>query len=104
MLRAAGAIYVPKCLAREVFHLAVVGRGFKSDSHKVKITKFLHSGLIVGAGTGAAVLALSGVEIVADREFNFLGIHQVCLHDGMAAEIGIDIEMCSTCKVLSFKA
>ena len=33
MLRASGAINVPECLPREVLHLAVIGRGFKSYFH-----------------------------------------------------------------------
>ena len=35
MLRTAGTIYVPESLSREVFHLTVIGRSFKSYCHLI---------------------------------------------------------------------
>ncbi len=51
----------------------------------------LHSAPAVLAGSGAAVFALGGVESVADREHDALGVHEVCLDESMAAEIGENV-------------
>ncbi len=47
----------------------------------------LHAGLAVGAGTAAAVLALGGVEVVADGELELLRIHDIGLQDGVRAKV-----------------
>ena len=39
MIKEAGAIYVPKCLPREVLYLAEIGSSFKSDIHNDKNMK-----------------------------------------------------------------
>ena len=64
---------------------------------------YLHSFPVVTAGAGAAVFALGGVEVVADRQLNPLRVHPVGLHDGVAAEIGIGIKVGRTQQVGSFQ-
>ena len=61
-----------------------MGLGF-SEAH------FLHSGFLVRAGARPLVLALGGVEAVADREFYLLGIQDIGLPDIVIAKVGSDI-------------
>ena len=65
---------------------------------------FLHPGFFVGAGAGAAVFALGGVEVVAEGELDSLGIHVVGLPDSVAAEIGVDVIVGETGEVAAFEA
>ena len=64
----------------------------------------LHPALAVGAGAGAAVFALGGVDVVAYGELDSLVVHVVGLRDGVAAEVCVYVEVSHTGKVCAFKA